>query len=48
MVRPTVFAAMVALKVRNVVRPTTPTRTPATSTIVDGRTFGQFTGRPVD
>ncbi len=44
---PCVFAAIVWLKPPLVITPMMPTLTPAASTRIDGRTFGQATGRPV-
>ena len=45
--RPTTCAASVCRKPLSVIMPTSPTRTPATVTIVAGTTFGQATGLPV-
>ena len=44
---PTACAASVCRKPLSVIMPIRPTRTPATSTIADGTTFGQRTGCPL-
>lgn len=47
-VRPRTFAAIVELSAAAVTTPMIPIRTPAVSTMVEGLTLGQSTGRPVD